>query len=135
MSALLRHRIPADPEGDILGQSRFSALRQFQLLTCEVKGGVDCTSDSDFQVIFTSAADAFASIAPRPRTNELILRSFDVPKTKATYVRLRVLTNQCTGAPDYQGEQDDDPRALDDCSAGSVQDDNVRAAELQVFSK
>ena len=135
VSALLRHRIPADPEGDILGQSRFSALRQFQLLTCEVKGGVDCTSDSDFQVIFTSAADAFPSIAPRPRTDELILRSFNVPKTKATYVRLRVLTNQCTGAPDYQGEQDNDPRALDDCSAGSVQDDNVRAAELQVFSK
>ena len=27
----------------------------------------------------------------------------------ATHVRFVVLTNQCTGAPDYQGDQDDDP--------------------------
>jgi extracellular elastinolytic metalloproteinase len=44
-----------------------------------------------------------------------------------------VLANQCTGAPEYQGDQDDDPRSNSDCSAGSTQDDNVRAAELQVF--
>ncbi len=51
----------------------------------------------------------------------------------STPVRLRVLINQCTGTPGYQGDQDDDPRNVTDCGDGSVQDDNVRAAELQVF--
>jgi hypothetical protein len=46
-----------------------------------------------------------------------------------------VLTNQCTGTPDYQGDQDDDPLNVTDCEDGSTQDDNVRAAELQVFGK
>jgi extracellular elastinolytic metalloproteinase len=45
-----------------------------------------------------------------------------------------VLNNQCTGAPAYQGEQDADPGAVDDCDLGSPQGGNVRAAELQVFS-
>ena len=61
------------------------------------------------------------------------MRSFVVPSTQATHVRLRVLTNQCTGGPTYQGDQDDDPLNITDCDDGSTQDDNVRAAELQVF--
>ncbi len=46
-----------------------------------------------------------------------------------------MLTNQCTGTPAYQGDQDDDPRNVTDCDEGSTQDDNVRAAELQVFTR
>ena len=61
------------------------------------------------------------------------MRSFAVPSTRATHVRLRVVTNQCTGGPAYQGDQDDDPGNNSDCPTGSPQDDNVRAAELQVF--
>ena len=63
------------------------------------------------------------------------MRSFAVPTTSATHVRLRVLTNQCTGAPDYQGDQDNDPDNVTDCDDGSTQDENVRAAELQVFAR
>ena len=39
------------------------------------------------------------------------------------------------GQPGYQGDQDDDPTPghNTDCDEGSTQDDNVRAAELQVF--
>jgi extracellular elastinolytic metalloproteinase len=96
---------------------------------------VDCADDAEFSVVFTSPADAFPSIAPRPRAPELIMRSFNIPKTRATHVRLRVLTNQCTGAPDYQGEQDNDPRAATDCATASAQSLNVRAAELQVFRR
>jgi extracellular elastinolytic metalloproteinase len=124
---------PNDPNDPV--QNRFSALRQFQILACEAKAGVDCADDADFTVVFTSPADAFPSIAPRPRAPDLILRSFDIPRTKATHVRFRVLTNQCTGAPDYQGEQDNDPRAATDCSDASPQALNVRAAELQVFRR
>jgi hypothetical protein len=134
VSAMLRHRIPTDPN-DPLGQSRFSALRQFELLACEARGAVDCSQASQFRSVFTSAADAFPSGIPRPRAPELILRSFAVPATRATHVRLRVLTNQCTGTPGYQGDQDDDPRNVTDCEDGSTQDLNVRAAELQVFTR
>jgi extracellular elastinolytic metalloproteinase len=135
VSALLRHRIPDDPEGDTAAQNRFSALRAFRIYTCEVKAGITCTSDADFKLLFESPADAFPSIAPRPRAPELLLRSFAVPKTTATYVRLVVVTNQCTGTPAYHGDQDDDPANVTDCRDGSTQDDNVRAAELQVFGK
>ena len=134
VSAMLRHRIPTDPN-DGGSQSRFSALRQFELLACEARGAVDCTQASQFTPVFTSAPDAFPAVIPRPRAPDLIVRSFSVPNTRATHVRLRVLTNQCTGTPGYQGDQDDDPTPghNTDCDEGSTQDDNVRAAELQVF--
>jgi extracellular elastinolytic metalloproteinase len=132
VSAMLRTRIATDPN-DGGSQSRFSALRRFELLACEARGAVDCTQDEQFRRVFTSPADAFPAVVPRPRAPELILRSFDVSRTRATHVRLRVLTNQCTGTPGYQGDQDDDPRNVTDCEDGSTQDTNVRAAELQVF--
>jgi hypothetical protein len=132
VSAMLRHRTPADVN-DSGGQNRFSALRRFELQACEAGGAVDCTQDAQFRTVYTSAADAFPAVRPRPRAPDLIIRSFAVPSTRATHVRLRVLTNQCTGTPGYQGDQDDDPLNITDCEEGSVQDDNVRAAELQVF--
>ncbi len=131
VSALLRPQIQTDPDG--AAQSRFSALRQFRVLACEATGGVTCANPGDFHVIFTSPADAFPSVAPRPRAPELIIESFLVPKTKATHQRLEVLTNQCTGTPDYQGEQDADPGAFTDCTTASLQALNVRIAEFQVF--
>jgi extracellular elastinolytic metalloproteinase len=130
------HLRPPDPTntGDPGGQSRFSALRQFQIQVCTVSAGVDCTQDSQFKVAFTSKADAFPAVRPRPRAPELVIRSFDLKSVQATYVRLVVLNNQCTGTPGYQGDQDDDPRNVTDCDTGSAQGQNVRAAELQVFS-
>jgi extracellular elastinolytic metalloproteinase len=135
VSAMLRTRIPNDAGGDTQGQNRFTALRQFELLACEARGSVDCTQAAQFAPVLTSAADAFPSGVPRPRAPELIMRSFDVPPTRATHVRLRVLTNQCTGTPAYQGDQDDDPLNVTDCDEGSTADDTVRAAELQVFAR
>ena len=46
-----------------------------------------------------------------------------------------MLTNQCTGAPDYAGEQDGDPRADTDCSTASAQALNVRIAEFEAFTQ
>jgi extracellular elastinolytic metalloproteinase len=132
VSAMLRHRTPADVN-DSGGQNRFSALRRFELLACEAGGAVDCTEDAQFRTVYTSAADAFPAVRPRPRAPNLIIRSFAVPSTRATHVRLRVLTNHCMGTPGFRGDQDDDPRNVTDCVEGSTQDDNVRAAELQLF--
>jgi extracellular elastinolytic metalloproteinase len=135
VSALLHPANPADPGGDTGAQNRFSALRQFQLLACTLGPGVDCTQDSQFQVISTSASDAFPAVAPRPVAPVLTLRSFSVPKTRVSFLRLRVLSNQCTGGPAFQGDQDNDPINVTDCDLGSPQGGNVRAAELQVFEK
>ncbi len=137
VSAMLRPPFPPPPAPqppDPGGQSRYSALRQFEILTCLGVDQVECTDDADFQLVFTSPEDAFPSIAPRPRAPELILREFEVERSQATHVRLRVVHNQCTGGPDYQGDQDDDPRHNTDCDEGSTQGTFVRAAELQVFS-
>ncbi len=137
VSAMLR--VNTADANDPGGQNRFSALRQFQIWTCEAKGAVDCSQNSQFRLIFTSQTDAFPSGVPRPRAPELIMRSFDVPQTKATHVRLAVVTNQCTGGPAYQGDLDDDPANSTDCDETTLpgfnlQATRVRAAELQVFS-
>ena len=87
---------------------------------------------TDFTTVFTSPANAFPAVRPRPRAPQLIIRSFDLSGS-ATHLRFVVLDNQCTGAPDYRGDQDDDPINVTDCSAGSVQDLTVRVAEVQVF--
>ncbi|MQB01336.1 MAG: peptidase M36 [Actinobacteria bacterium] len=135
VSAMLRPTIQTDPGGDTGGQSRFSALRRFRILACNAEGDVDCSAANDFDVIFTSPADAFPAVAPRPRAPDLILRSFDVPATEATHVRIEVLENQCTGTSDYRGDQDDDPANITDCVEGSAQELFVRIAELQVFAQ
>ncbi|MGK5445859.1 hypothetical protein ACSNN7_29145, partial [Micromonospora sp. URMC 105] len=62
-------------------------------------------------------------------------RSFPVPTTLATHLRLEVLASQCTGGPAYAGEQDDDPATTTDCATASPARDQVRIAEFQVFSK
>ena len=114
------------------GQNRFTAIRQFEVQICRAAGPNTCADPDDFTTAFTSSGDAFPAVQPRPRAPELIIRAFDL-SGRATHVRFVVLTNQCTGAPDYQGDQDDDPNNTTDCSAGSVQDLTVRAAEVQVF--
>ena len=81
VSAQLRTRRPGDANDP--SQNRFTALRQFELLACEVRGAVDCSQDSQFTSVFTSPPDAFPSGIPRPRAPELTLRSFDVPQTRA----------------------------------------------------
>jgi extracellular elastinolytic metalloproteinase len=87
--------------------------------------------------VYTSPHDAFPGDPPRPVAPHLILRRFDVPDFKATHVKLVVKTNQCTGAPSFQGDQDADPANNPDCDTnvpGNSARNFVRAAELQVFS-
>ena len=133
VSAALRPAITGD--ADPAGQNRYTALRSFRVLTCDATRGADCSAAGSFAPVFTSPADAFPSTRPRPRVTDLALRSFDVPATRATHVRLEVVASQCTGGPAFQGEQDADPRSATDCDSASTSGDDVRAAELQVFTK
>jgi hypothetical protein len=139
VSAMLRP--PIEGDADPGGQNRFTALRRFEILTCTAGQRGDCSSDAQFRSVHRSPPDAFPAVRPRPRAPDLVLRSFDIPRSSATHVQLRVLENQCTGTPGYRGDQDDDPRHDTDCVTGSAalagvsQGEIVRAAELQVFER
>jgi hypothetical protein len=117
-------------------ESRFAALRSFELWACD-SAHSDCSTDAGYSKVFTSGANAFPGDAPRPTAPELIMRDFQLPlKVKATHLRLRVLTSQCTGAPAYQGQQDADP-AITDCDTNVASNSTrrfVRVAEIQAFS-
>ena len=127
------------------GQNRFSALRRFEILTCVASAlNAGCTLPTGFVSRYVSPADAFPGSTPRPVSPELLLRSFDIPSTQATHVRIRVLANQCTGKTDFQGEQDTDPLNNTDCRVTSLtptgtvglpaRNTDVRAAEVELLS-
>ena len=130
VSAMLRPagNDPSDPDSG----SRFTALRRFAIDVCTSS----CTTkDARWKRIYTSPANAFPAVRPRPVAPNLNLRSFDVPDTAATHVRFVALENQCTGYAGYAGEQDNDPLNDTDCKAASDRDLSVRAAELEVFGR
>ncbi|MGE5830870.1 MAG: M36 family metallopeptidase, partial [Micromonosporaceae bacterium] len=131
VSAMLRPAIAGDPDPG--GQNRFTALRSFAILACDATVA-DCTQDASFTQVFVSAPDAFPAAEFRPVISQLNLRSFTITPTLATHLRLQVLTSQCTGNPEYAGEQDDDPRAATDCSTASPFASVVRVAEFQAFA-
>ena len=119
------------------GNSRFAALRSFELWACNAAAGANCSTAAGYTKVYTSAGDAFPGDAPRPVAPQLIMRDFTIRKTKATHLRLVVLSSQCTGGPAYQGEQDVDPSATTDCDTNVASNSTrrfVRVAEIQAFS-
>jgi extracellular elastinolytic metalloproteinase len=145
VSAALR---PTDADNaDPGSQSRFSALRSFEILVCDVTvNGNTCDDDeAEFDIVYRSGSDAFPGVRPRPAAPDLTLRGFDVRDVEATHVRIRVRDSQCTGGPAYQGDvnpSNDPVFSNPDCdSLESTPDravlsppyDQVRVAELQVF--
>jgi len=119
------------------GQNRFTALRQFEVWACR-SDRANCATDAGYTKVYTSVADAFPGDPPRPVSPHLILRSFDIPNTRATHLRFLVKTSQCTGGPLFQGEQDADPATSTDCDTNVPANDArsfVRAAEFQAFSE
>jgi extracellular elastinolytic metalloproteinase len=114
-------------------QNRFTALRQFEIWTCNDQAA-DCTQDDSYQRAHASASDAFPADAPRPVAPMLLLRNFAFSPVRATHLRIVVRNTQCTGGPAYQGEQDADPFNATDCStAGPGSTRFVRVAEVQAF--
>ena len=138
VSAMLRRTRHPDP----VTQNRFTALRQFEIWTCNANdpGTANCSLPTGFTRIYTSPATR-SPVGRRGRSlRSLLLRDFDVPDTSATHVRIRVLTNQCTGNPAFQGDQEADPASNSDCRLGTAplltpKDKDVRIAELQVYSR
>jgi extracellular elastinolytic metalloproteinase len=116
--------------------SRFQALRQFAVLACDATSGADCTDPAAFEEVFVSPADAFPGDGMRPTSPDLNVASFVIPSTRATHLRLEVVSSQCTGGPAFSGEQDDDPATVTDCATGRPDVAAVvKAAELQAFRR
>jgi extracellular elastinolytic metalloproteinase len=113
-------------------QSRFEALRHFAIDACNAAVS-NCALPTSFTQIYESPKAAFPATLPRPLAPDLLRRGFPLPATQATHLRLRVLDNQCTGGPAYQGEQDNDPTNATDCTTGSAHGQTVRAGEFEVF--
>jgi extracellular elastinolytic metalloproteinase len=86
-----------------------------------------------------SPDNAFPSVNPRPVTPDETLRLFDAKGgPPATHVKFVVKTNQCTGQPSYNGDQDNDPNNNSDCRVGQPpfvpRNTEVHASELQILS-
>jgi hypothetical protein len=115
------------------GQPRFTALRSFAIDACN-SAATDCSVAANYARVYTSPDDAFPSAKPRPVAPSLIMRTFAVPQAvTATNLRLVVLTNQCTGMPGVQTDEDNDPTNDTSCLTGSTTGNDVRAAELEAF--
>jgi hypothetical protein len=134
VSALLRPANAQDPGGDTQSQNRFTALRSFRILACTATATVDCSQAKDYRRVYTSPKDAFPAARPRPVAPNLTMRSFTIPRTTATHLRFEVAASQCTGNPDYAGQQTNDPNVPTDCTTGSAVSGQVRAADFQVFT-
>jgi extracellular elastinolytic metalloproteinase len=145
VSAFLGPVFDAGPPATDLSQNRFTALRSFEIWTCNSRFG-DCANDSGYQVAYRSADDAFPADVPRPVAPMLLMREFAFSPVQATHLRLVVRSSQCTGGPAYQGEQDADPLNATDCNAVVEPSDPpiassspatrfVRVAEVQAFSQ
>jgi extracellular elastinolytic metalloproteinase len=132
VSAQLRPQATQDPDPD--PQNRFTALRQFEVLSCNAAFGKDCSNPASYRKVYTSPANAFPADVPRPTAPDLAARSFRIHPTLATHLIVKVLTNQCTGAPEYAGQQHNDPRSTSDCTTGNpAVAQSVRIAEFQAF--
>jgi extracellular elastinolytic metalloproteinase len=133
----------------IPGQNRFIALRQFQLWGCDAgrtqqNPTCDPAIKAGWKQFLASGPNAFPAVNPRPTAPDLILRTWDTQRTNATHVIFRVIANQCSGQPSYQGEQDADPQYSTDCRVTSLnpngtvalpeRDNDVRAAEVQLLT-
>jgi hypothetical protein len=123
----------AQPRPADQAQNRFTALRQFEIWTCNDQAA-DCSNDDSYQRAHASASDAFPADVPRPVAPMLLMRNFTFSPVKATHLRLVVRNSQCTGGPAYQREQDADPNNATDCNAaGPASTRFVRVAEVQAF--
>ncbi|GIE50643.1 hypothetical protein Ani05nite_41770 [Amorphoplanes nipponensis] len=129
-----RVQLSAFPGAGAATATMYSTVRQFEILTCNATTGADCASDAGYRVAYASPANAFDTGSFRPKVPNLLIKSFPVRPVLATHVRLRVLTNQCTGNPLYAGERENDPRSASDCASAAPAAANVVAAEFEVFS-
>jgi hypothetical protein len=123
------------------GNNRFTALRSFDAYVCRAgKVAANPTCDGSiadgWTLLLSAPSDAFPGVNPRPGIQDMSLRYFDAPtQIVGTHVKFVVTSNQCTGQPSFQGDQDLDPNNNADCrtGTGTHRDTEVHVAEVEVF--
>jgi extracellular elastinolytic metalloproteinase len=131
------------------GQNRFTALRAFEILACNAgkdrrNPSCDPANNRGWDRVMSSGPNAFPGGNPRPTAPDMNLRTWDFGNSSGTHVIFRVATNQCTGQPSFQGEQDNDPQFSTDCRVTALtptgqvalpeRDTEVHASELQLLT-
>ena len=85
------------------GQNRFTALRQFEVWTCDANKGADCATDGGYTKTYTSPANAFPGNSPRPVSPHLLLRTFDIPEHEGHPRAVRRQDEPVHGRPELRG--------------------------------
>jgi extracellular elastinolytic metalloproteinase len=134
VSSMLHPRDDAD-DYDNIAQSRFTALRSFEIWGCLASAANSQCSGSAGWTKAKTFINAFPASIPRPLMPNMIIKQFEVDIANASHIRLVVLDNQCTGNPAFRGEQDNDPSNATDCVDASDQETRVRVAELQAMAE
>jgi extracellular elastinolytic metalloproteinase len=113
-----------------MGQGAYVLLRQRFGDQPALVDGLAAFGIRDGAVVYLSS-----TISPERPAPDLTTRSFRIKPTVATHLMIRVLTNQCTGGPDYAGDRHNDPRSTSDCTTGNPEvAQTVRISELQAFT-
>jgi hypothetical protein len=99
--------------------------------TCGDSGAIP----DGWKSLIVSADDAFPSVNPRPMTQNVSLRGWQLPQTIATHVKFVVATNQCTGQTSSQATRTT-PGQQRHCrtGTGTSRATEVHAAEFQLFT-
>ena len=140
VSAMLRPA--ADDDNDADAGQRFTALRQFAIEVCSRprrstarRRQPSTTTGSPYKRIYTSPADAFDGVRPRPLAPALLAKSFDVPDTSATHVRLVVLAEPVHRSVAVRRRAGQRPGQRHRLQVGLDGRRVARAAELEVFGR
>ncbi|MCW2665963.1 MAG: peptidase fungalysin, partial [Frankiales bacterium] len=120
------HR-PADPDVDgDFGGGRLLGVRGFDLQASTDRG-------KTYTTVYRSPENFFPADRPRAVAPDLNLRTVTLPRAiRADHLKLVVRSNQCTGAPDFRGEQEADPLSDSDCPS-TANAFRVTVTELQAF--
>jgi extracellular elastinolytic metalloproteinase len=123
VSALLGPVFDPNTRADV-SQNRFTALRQFEIWTCNDQAA-DCSQDDSYQRAYASASDAFPADAPRPVAPMLLLRNFTFSPVKAPADR--GARQPVHRRPCLSGRAGRRPQQRDRLQLGRTRHDAVRA--------
>jgi hypothetical protein len=123
----LHHPAETLPEGGTEIEGRLTGLHDFVLQVSRDGGRT-------FTTFYRSPSRFFPTTRPRAVAPDLLLRTITLPHAvTGDAIRLVVLSNTCTGTPEFSHEQENDPKSASDCRSTATNTTQVTIAELEVF--
>jgi extracellular elastinolytic metalloproteinase len=123
----LHHPAGKTPEGGTEIEGRLLGIRAFDLQVSTDHGHT-------FTTFYRSPDDFFPAYRPRAVAPDLLLRTVTLGRPiTGNAVRLVIRSNNCTGAKDFNREQENDVTTPSDCRSTATNTTQVTVSELQVF--